>query len=165
MAGNFFAISDTHFSHANIIKYCDRPFSCPEEMDEALVERWNAVVRPEDHVYHLGDVAIARRALSIVQRLNGKKRLIMGNHDIFKVQEYLAAGFQKVMGIRVLEGLIMTHIPVHSSSLGRFGANVHGHTHTTGSPEGRYISVCVELTNYAPVSLEEIRDRVKLISD
>ena len=154
---NLFLTSDTHFSHENIIGYCHRPFASAAEMDEALVERWNAVVRPSDHVYHLGDVAMRRQHLAIVKRLNGKKRLVLGNHDIFEAKDYFAAGFQKVFGVRVIDNLLLTHIPAHVGSLGRFAANVHGHTHEQGSPEGRYLSVCVELTNYTPISLEDVK--------
>lgn len=78
-----FHTSDTHFGHKNIITYCDRPFASVEEMDEGMVDRWNAVVRPEDSVYHYGDVAMGKISTSIlhVARLNGNKFLIPGNHD------------------------------------------------------------------------------------
>lgn len=75
--------SDTHFGHARIIDYADRPFASAAEMDEALIDRWNDAVRPADEVWHLGDVALGRLAesLPLVARLHGRKRLIIGNHD------------------------------------------------------------------------------------
>lgn len=74
--------SDPHFWHSNVIKYCNRPFATSEEMNEALVRNWNAVVAPEDLVYVLGDFALAARAVeTILPRLNGRKILILGNHD------------------------------------------------------------------------------------
>ena len=126
---NIFVTSDTHFGHANIIGYCGRPFGSVSEMDEELVSRWNSVVKAQDHVYHLGDVTMRKADLSIVRRLNGHKRLVFGNHDIFDYKDYVAAGFQKLMGMRVLSGLLLSHVPVHPGSMGRFAANVHGHIH------------------------------------
>lgn len=156
-------ISDTHFGHENIIGYCGRPFACAAEMDEAIVKRWNEVVKPSDHVYHLGDVAMRKPDLATVKRLNGKKRLVMGNHDIFEVKDYLAAGFQKVMAVRVLDNVLLSHFPVHPGSLGRFRGNAHGHIHEKPSPAGPYLNLCVERTNYTPVTLEDVvkqfRDR------
>lgn len=77
-----FFTSDTHFWHANVIRYCDRPYSSVEEMNEALVDNWNSVVRAEDTIYHLGDFSLSRRAAeTILPRLSGRKILVAGNHD------------------------------------------------------------------------------------
>jgi calcineurin-like phosphoesterase family protein len=79
--------SDTHFGHANIISFCDRPFADFEEMDEALIANWNSVVGDDDVVYHMGDVAMGKwdRWEGIFNRLNGYKILVVGNHDrVFK---------------------------------------------------------------------------------
>lgn len=154
-------VSDTHFGHENIIGYCGRPFAHAAEMDEAMVERWNGVVKPGDHVYHLGDVAIAKRHLATVARLNGRKRLVRGNHDIYRTKDYLAAGFQEIHGCRVLHNLILTHVPIHPGSLGRFAGNVHGHIHDQPSPEGRYLNVSVERVNYTPITLEDAAARLR----
>src|SRR6056300_578004 len=92
---NRFFISDTHFDHANILTFTDyagkpvREFDSVEAMNEAMIERWNAVVKPGDTVYHLGDVAIAKRGLTHLARLNGRKILVKGNHDIFKLKDYV----------------------------------------------------------------------------
>lgn len=168
---NLFFISDTHFGHANILNFARndtgqkvRPgFADVSDMDETIIRNWNRVVRPQDHVYHLGDVAMKKQLLPIVKRLNGHKRLVFGNHDIFEYKEYAKVGFEKMMGMRVMDGIIFTHVPVHPSSLGRFKINVHGHLHNNpvrtedGLEDRRYRSVCVEMVNYTPVSLDEIR--------
>jgi len=167
-----FLISDHHFGHSNIVHKFDpsRPFVNIHEHDEALVSNHNSVVRPEDHVYFLGDVVINRRMLPIVTRLNGKKRLVRGNHDIFKTKEYIDVGFEEIYGVRVFQpntqqnktGFILSHIPLHPDHLIRGYKNVHGHLHFNRVmrgpiPDDRYISVCCEHVNYTPVLLESLR--------
>lgn len=157
--------SDTHFGHANIIHYSSRPFTSVEEMDETLVARWNEVVKPSDHVYHLGDVSMKKKDLQIVTRLNGKKRLVRGNHDVYRTKDYLSVGFQEIYGIRVLDNIIFTHIPIHPGSMGRFLGNAHGHTHQNTLDDPRYVNVCVEQTDYYPVTLESVVKRLKETQD
>lgn len=174
--GTSFVISDTHFSHRNSwekFKLPDgnplRPFTSTEEMDETMVERWNSVVKDCDTVYHLGDVAINKKGLDFVKRLNGKKRLIRGNHDIFKDNLYRDAGFQKIYGVRVfVDKYIFSHIPLHVDCVtDRFRVNVHGHLHSNrillsdGSVDPRYLCVCVEQINYTPVSFEELDQMIE----
>jgi calcineurin-like phosphoesterase family protein len=160
---NLFFVSDTHFSHPLMVRL--RGFRSVQEMDELMIERWNETVRPQDHVYHLGDVTMRREFLDVVKRLNGHKRLIFGNHDIFDYGCYVKAGFKKLMAYRVVDRIIFSHVPVHPAQLSRFRLNVHGHLHTNrvmepGSltkPDRRYTNVCVEQTGYVPVSLEDLR--------
>lgn len=167
-----FLISDTHFGHANILNFARedgtklRQFSSVEEMDEHMVDRWNAVVRPQDHVYHLGDVVMKAPGLGIVKRLNGHLRLVRGNHDIFPTKKYYEVGFKEIYGVRVFEGLILSHIPLHPESLRRW-TNVHGHLHNNDGDSTRtswlgerYFNVSVECINYTPISLEELRAQV-----
>lgn len=171
-----FVISDTHFGHTNSwakFKQADgeplRPFTSTEEMDEAMVDRWNAKVHPKDTVYHLGDVVINRKSLHHVSRLNGKLRLIRGNHDIFKDQDYRDVGFDKIYGVRVfVDKWIFSHIPLHPDCVSsRFRVNVHGHLHANrittsdGQLDPLYHSVCVEQTNYEPVSFDELDARIQ----
>ena len=88
---NIFLIADTHFAHQNMYTFTNYdgtrcvPWDTAEEGDEFMVDRWNAVVRPEDKVYHLGDVAMHKAGLA-TWRLNGTKVLIRGNHDIYKLR-------------------------------------------------------------------------------
>ena len=170
-----FCISDTHFGHTNSwakFKLADgctpmRPFTSTEEMDEVMVSNWNSVVRPQDHVYHLGDVCISKKSLSIVTRLNGHKRLVRGNHDIFKTKDYLDVGFKEIYGVRVFteHNLILSHIPLHPDSLkSRPWKNIHGHLHANtvqGEDAGLYRCVSVEQVNYTPVLLEDLKWHIK----
>ena len=178
-------VSDTHFGHektCTVFKRADgsplRPFASAEEMDEEMVRRWNQRVRPQDKVYHLGDVVINRKCLQILSRLNGDKVLIKGNHDIFKMADYLPY-FREIRAYHVMNGMILSHVPVHESSLARFGCNIHGHLHwqrvmlprgvdaRTGETlysdrvDPRYFNVSVEQTDYAPILFEDALDLVR----
>ena len=180
-----FLVSDTHFGHAGVCRFTRedgftklRPYTTPEEMDEDMVAKWNDRVRPTDKVYHLGDVVINRRALKTLARLNGDKVLIRGNHDIFRDDEYREY-FRELRAYHVMNGMILSHIPVHSDSLGRFGVNIHGHTHAnrvrkargvdvkTGEVlysneiDPRYHCVCVEATDFAPILFEDVIKRIE----
>ena len=170
-----FLVSDTHFGHAGVCRFVRndgvtklRPWDNPEEMDEEMVKRWNERVRPNDKVYHLGDVVINRKALSTLYRLNGDKVLIRGNHDIFRDDEY-RQHFRELRAYHVMNGMILSHIPIHSDSLGRFGTNIHGHLHANRVMTGiknsqidvRYHCVCVEQTDYAPILFEDVIKRIK----
>ena len=180
-----FLVSDTHFGHAGVCRFTRndgitklRPWTDPMEMDEAMVATWNDRVGPNDKVYHLGDVVINRKALGIMRRLNGDKVLIRGNHDIFKDTDY-REHFRELRAYHVMNGLILSHIPVHSESLGRFGCNIHGHLHAnrvmkpravdarTGEIlysdeiDPRYYNVSVEqLPNFAPILFEDVLKRI-----
>ena len=111
---NTFFTSDHHFGHQNILEYLlkkeSRPFSCLEEMHEVMIERWNSVVRCNDIVYHLGDFCFGRKNISIGGRLNGKKKLIMGNHDIYPSVDYLNYFTDKLYGIFFWQECILSHI-------------------------------------------------------
>ena len=174
-----FLVSDTHFGHKGVCHFTRndgvtklRPWDNPEEMDEFMVEAWNARVRPNDKVYHLGDVVMSRRSLSIMDRLNGDKVLIRGNHDIFKDEDYRKY-FRELRAYHVMNGMILSHIPIHSESLGRFGVNIHGHLHAnrvmrplatsgrTDVVDVRYHCVCVEQTDLAPILFEDVIKRIE----
>jgi calcineurin-like phosphoesterase family protein len=160
---DIYVISDPHFSDWDMLSVHvgNRPFNQLTDMNEELVARWNSVVRPQDHVYCLGDVAMKRRHLGIVHRLQGHKRLIFGNHDIYEFKEYVHVGFQKLMGYRVLDNIIMSHVPIALSSMGRFRGNIHGHLHNNFL-RGPYLNVCVERINYTPIHFDEAK---KLLQD
>ena len=121
--------SDHHFGHYNILRFTDdngelirgKVFSDIQEHNEKIVAWHNELVRPEDHVYFLGDLAINRSGLLYVLRMNGHKRLVRGNHDIHKTKEYLKVGIEEIYGSRVFQNqdppVILTHIPIHPGSL------------------------------------------------
>lgn len=164
---NIFLVSDTHFSHEGVCKFLRndgsklRPWNTAAEMDEELVKRWNSVVKPNDKVYHLGDVVIKKPALAIMDRLNGSKRLIRGNHDIFSTKYYLRY-FKEVYGVRVLEDMILSHIPLHPESVTkRYKTNVHGHLHANDLGSPVHLCVCVEQTDFTPISIEEVRKKIR----
>lgn len=152
---DIYVISDTHFGHANIIRYSSRPFASVEEMDEVMIARWNARVRPQDIIYHLGDVAIGQDALNrVMPRLAGHKRLVLGNHDNHAPMRDYIRYFEKILAWRLFKPLILTHVPIHQGSFGKATVNLHGHVHTNPAPAGPYINGCVEVTDYRPVPLD-----------
>lgn len=172
-----FLVSDTHFGHAGVCRFTRddgftklRPWDNPDEMDEAMVKAWNETVKPTDKVYHLGDVVINRKALKTLHRLNGDKVLIKGNHDIFRLEEY-TQHFREVRAYHVMNGMILSHIPLHPESLGRFGVNIHGHLHSNRVMKDngyggkvidpRYHSVCVEMTDFRPILFEDVIKRIQ----
>lgn len=166
---NIFVISDTHFSHKNIIVFTDkdgkkiRPYSSLEEMNEDMVKKWNQTVNHDDIVYHLGDVAFqVATSLSILNRLNGKKRLALGNHDHASLDKY-SEYFEKIHSIYLIDDIIMSHYPLHPSILSeeRYSVNVHGHIHQKDINDPRYLCVSVEHTDYRPVELSDIKQRIK----
>lgn len=173
---NRFYIADTHFGHANILDFKNRDgtplrlFHCLDEMNEHMVRKWNEVVKPTDQVYHLGDVALHHKFLPIfMPRLNGRKILIKGNHDTAKLSEY-ARYFADVRSYDRKDGFVASHVPIHPSSLERWGVNVHGHLHServlmslnaTPIIDPRYFCVSVEQIDYTPIELGQLLQKIK----
>jgi calcineurin-like phosphoesterase family protein len=154
-----FFIGDTHFSHKGIIQFDEtkpfRQFDSIEEHDEELIRRWNSVVTRKDNIWHLGDFCFGAKNIAIAGRLNGYKRLVMGNHDVYDINEYLKY-FSKVFGAAQYKEMILTHIPVHEGQFGRYKFNVHGHLHTKVLDDPRYVNVSCERINLTPISFDEI---------
>ena len=172
--------SDHHADHENILKFqLDdgtpmRPFKDAKEMLETLVSNHNAIVKPQDKVYFLGDFVMKARNISLAALFNGHKRLIRGNHDDGK--SYVVQGivgpvrtsdylkyFEEIYASRLLDNLLLTHYPVHPDSIKVEWTNVHGHTHNN-QPQGalgtKYYNVCVEMTDYRPLALYEVKERI-----
>lgn len=157
-----FIISDTHFGHENIIKYCNRPFANREEMDKELIKRWNSVVGKDDIVYHLGDFAMGSKdyITDIVRRLNGRIRLITGNHDNYPVKFYYECGFDRVYDrpIIVDDYFILSH---HPRTYGAdFYGYFYGHVHDDEiykDVTSNSMCVCVERIDYKPIDFEEAK--------
>jgi calcineurin-like phosphoesterase family protein len=159
MNNRIFIISDTHFCHHKVIQFEAeyRPFATIEEHDRELVARWNATVRQKDTVWHLGDVFFSGRdAHGVLAELNGVKRLVLGNHDVYPLEVYQQY-FGKIFGSAELRGCILTHVPVHPNQLeNRYKANIHGHMHSKKIDDPRYVCVSVEHTGLAPVLLDDV---------
>lgn len=177
--------ADLHFGHANIINLCARPFANVEEMDAALVQRWNETVAPEDEVIVLGDVALSVKKIGPVRELNGRKVLIAGNHDACwsghkrwqrALAKYFDAGFAEVWE----EGIVrqhqlgasgplvdLAHLPYAGNShlVDRYAERrpfdygrplLCGHVHEAWKISGRQINVGVDVWDYRPVSEETL---------
>lgn len=166
---NTFFVSDTHFGHANILTFRGddgeliRPFASVDYMDELMIERWNEVVRDGDLVYHLGDVGWNRKVMrAVMPRLNGTKRLILGNHDDIHDHELLHY-FQDVMLWKRFrdEGFLCSHVPLPNEQMFRSPINVHGHIHERPDPSWRHVNICVEQTDYRPLALEDVAATVR----
>lgn len=184
---NTWFISDTHFGHKKILEYEKehRPFDSIEEMNEAIIDRWNSVVRPKDIVYHLGDFALHSSYIPLAGKLAGKKYLVLGNHDTFHPSVYLPY-FHKLLGGVFWKSCVLTHMPVSESGLGqRWFLNVHGHLHSKimkkvqlggFNPvtneyystiedkiiaDPNYFNVSCEQNNLTPIHAEIILERVK----
>lgn len=173
---NRFLISDTHFNHAKMLTFLSkvdgkpvRPFASVEEMDEAMIQNWNNVVKPCDTVIHLGDVTFNNKYYlsKIRPRLKGKIQLIVGNHDDFMDKDFMAS-FEKVMFWKPIKEheIFASHLPVMPSQFrGKCTLNVHGHIHERhvrdlGDFPKKPLWACmsVEHINYTPVSIEELVD-------
>lgn len=159
-----FVISDTHFGHKKICEFEQehRKFSSVEEHDEELVYRWNHTVKPKDTVWHLGDVLFGLDAFETLKRLNGNKKLVLGNHDHYPIAKY-AEHFSTILGSVKMRECVFTHIPVHVCQFSRFKANVHGHLHSRKLDDDRYINVSAEHTNLAPALLDKVLAHLKVL--
>lgn len=177
MSETFF-IADLHFGHKKIIEFEKehRPFATIEEHNEELIKRWNEKVTKNDSVWVLGDFCFGKQNLEIADRLNGTKRLVMGNHDMYPAADYLKY-FTRVCGVVEFSGMILSHIPVHENQLERYTHNIHGHLHSKKVykkifyynkemkmkqlEDNRYINVSVEQINLTPISFGEIQKKLK----
>jgi calcineurin-like phosphoesterase family protein len=160
-------ISDLHLGHKNILKYSGalRGGTTSEEHDLWIVDQWNSVVRKQDLVYVLGDVAFDENSLHLVNRLKGEKKLIRGNHDILPTQTYLRY-FNNVYGLYSHKATFwMSHAPIHTQEL-RGRINLHGHVHQNsillaGEPDPSYINCCVEMSYGIPQSLDDLLEKYR----
>lgn len=159
-----FVTSDTHFSHKNILVYeaANRPFKNKEEMDRVLIQRWNSVVRPCDVVFHLGDFAFAGKTIikNIMSRLNGRKFLLLGNHDRYKKIDWTDVGFDRVFKnpFKMDGRFIFSHEPLDVVPDGTI--NIYGHVHSSmyfNNVDANRICVCVERWHCTPIEYETIK--------
>lgn len=156
---NVFFIADTHFGHKNIIGYNRPQFNDIEEMNNAIVENWNKVVKPKDIVWHLGDVAFGKDNIHYLAQCNGVKRLVMGNHDTYHVDEYKYY-FDRIFGCNQYKQAFLTHIPIHTQQFYRTKLNIHGHVHHEDPllmASDRYFNVCADHIGLTPINWEDIK--------
>lgn len=165
-----FIIADTHFGHKNVIEYNNRPFATVEEMDQKLIEAWNSLVKAEDTVYMLGDFTLSRRMdiiKNLVSKLNGKKVLIMGNHDTRKPKDYVECGFDAATRkpMMVESGVILMHEPfVDASFIAPNYIYFFGHVHVNKTLMDDYpncMCVSVERIGYKPADFDKSLKRLK----
>jgi calcineurin-like phosphoesterase family protein len=156
----YFIISDTHFNHENIIKYCNRPFKDVDEMNRVMIKNWNETVSNKDIVIHLGDVALGSKeeVKKIIKQLNGRKILIKGNHDNWTDEFYRECGFEYVSRYPIVwnDLYLLSHAPLKLSETTPY-YNYYGHVHN----DEKYIEsatskcVCVERIGYRPILIME----------
>lgn len=177
-----FFISDTHWRHGNIIRYCNRPFSSVQEMDHALIVNWNKTVGENDIVFHLGDFAFADKSKwrQLLNSLNGDKFLIQGNHDrnddiphdcFMSVDDMLQISIQDDELAGGYATFILTHYPLATwAGINRGVFNCHGHIHSTPDLSGTGFDIIIarnapwnqydvgcDRNDFTPVSYEELK--------
>jgi len=163
MSKTIWFTADTHFGHANIIKYCHRPFANVEAMDEFLILNWNSAVSPYDTVYHLGDFAQGDMGKYLV-RLNGHIIILKGSHD----RQWGNLEKDSILRISPLDDeygnprmIVMCHYSMRSWHLSHFASwHLFGHHHGKLPPYGLSFDVGVDCWNYAPISLEDVAEKM-----
>lgn len=165
--GETFVISDFHFFHNRIIRYCQRkPFSWDRgfldelEMNEFIIQTHNDIVKPGDTVWNLGDFALCKffsELESVFNQLNGRCNLIIGNHDCYSDETRKRLNrlpFKSISDHSILldNKVLLSHRPVDKPRY----PNIHGHTHDKSLPEKVYFNACVEALDYKPVPLDDI---------
>ncbi len=152
-------VSDTHFDHPQMVKYCNRPVN----FNEIIIERWNKIVKTEDLVIHLGDFAFSNkeRTAELAHTLNGHKILTLGNHDERSFSYYLDCGFDfacyqfsiKYFGRK----MIFSHTPIVTPAIDEYDLNIHGHLHR-GEHHEEYLKNPIYRSNnekYVLISVED----------
>ncbi|MBO9428480.1 hypothetical protein [Sulfitobacter sp. R18_1] len=169
-----FLIGCPHLGHNGIYKFKGpdgqliRPYADnAEDGDNYIIQRYNELVSDEDRVYFMGDVAISRKSLEKLNEMKGRKVLVKGNHDIFKLKDYLPY-FDDIRAVHKLGKFYLSHIPLHPASLpgwceGNIHAHIHAHTVKVINKLGeemddpRYLNTCLEHTNFLPISFNDIQ--------
>lgn len=156
--------SDTHWGHANILKYDQRPFASIEEHDDVLIKNWNAVVHPGDTVYHLGDVAWHTKERDIdplLHSLNGTKFLILGNHDAGHVgKSRIWAQVAPYLEVsEATQKIVLFHYRMVVWNRSHYGSwALHGHSHGTlpVNLQAKTFDVGTMIWGYRPISVDEV---------
>lgn len=152
--------SDPHFGHRNMA--IRRGFKDENEHDEHIIKEFNSVVGKRDVTYFLGDITMEKANYEILNRLNGIKKVILGNHDRPQHVPELLKYVNSVCALKYLKhkqfgNIILSHAPIHPQELEyRFNINIHGHVHENTLKDKRYINVCAEVIDYKPKLLSEL---------
>jgi len=157
-------ISDCHFGHANIIKYCSRPFASVDEMDAVIIDNINKVVAPEDILYNLGDFCMGKERIKYYakQIVCQKHFLILGNHDYKYPRLYMESGFAWASRLPVIydDHVILSHQMrnLKPDKMGPF-VNLFGHEHdkTPLLVSPRQFNISCDHTGYAPIAYDKIK--------
>jgi len=163
-----FFTADTHFGHSNIIKYLNRPFVDVNDMNDTLIKNWNKVVPKDGIVYHLGDVGFFDfwdNVETFLSNLNGKIRLIKGNHD-WKYDWFSCLNYVKSLDTIVINGLpiVLCHYAMKIWDRKHYGAlHLFGHSHGTVQGEPRSMDVGVDSNNFTPISYKQVLDKLEII--
>ncbi|MCR3761056.1 metallophosphoesterase [Clostridium felsineum] len=168
-----FIIADTHFGDENIIAYEKRPFSSVEDMDNKMITLWNSVVDKEDTVFHLGDVGVYQlsKMKNIIEKLNGKKVLVMGNHDNYlTLNEWFECGFEEVYKYPIIynEFVVMQHEPPQYINAETPFFYIYGHVHGTDmykSVTKKSACVSVERWKYMPIDFNDLKERIDKLNN
>lgn len=176
----YWLYADAHFGHAKILDHCSRPFDTIEEHDLTLIGNWNDRVAPNDHVYILGDFCWRRPeyALWLLHTLKGRKYLIRGNHDkavrgeCLKQLELDVKYHELTIQDKNVKGgkqtIVLCHYPLETWLRSHWKQTWHLHGHTHGrlkTSKFNRIDVGVDVTNYCPISYEEVKERIKEHND
>jgi calcineurin-like phosphoesterase family protein len=158
-----FFTADQHFGHGGALGLYRRPFASVPEMDAAMIARWNAIVAPDDELWHLGDFAYRQKPARIAEllaALHGRKHLIIGNNDDDAVLS--APGWSSIQPYAELECdstcLVLCHYPFRTwRNMAKAWLNLHGHSHGRLKPLARQFDVGVDAWNFTPVPLARLR--------
>lgn len=165
-----YIISDTHFNHTNIIKYCNRPFNDIREMNNTIIDNWNMIVKKDDIVYHLGDFFLGSKfdLKKIVDKLNGTIYLIRGNHDRLTVKSYEDCGIIVLKNAPIIMNkykIMLSHRPLPDTMIKDGYVNIHGHIHEKKLEEtydnrlfgkNKHINVSCDVLNFKPILLNKL---------
>lgn len=161
--------SDTHFGHAGIIDSCMRPFADIAEMDRFMIEAWNSVVTPADDVWFLGDFAHRcelEHARTIFDKLNGRKSLVVGNHDAMVLDFPWAS--KHLMHTAHIDGqaTFMCHYPLREWPGSHAGVlHLFGHSHSRMPSSRQCIDVGVDNIGFVPETLAQLRERMAMLPE
>jgi len=170
MSKTFFT-ADTHFGHANIIRYCGRPFETKEEHDRVLIENWNHEVSPKDTVYHLGDFGFGtlEELRKIAGKLHGRIHFLKGNHDKPSTLDVIGGRFASIKDVSIIYPryndrkvtIFLSHYAHRSWFKSNHGSwHLWGHSHGNMSPHGLSFDVGVDCWDFRPISLDQVANKI-----